>query len=284
MTKNIPMGSKNNASDEGWRAQLKLEICRKEHKSVIAKSSQNGPLTIQSPFYPEGDVCHLYLLHPPAGIVGGDYLLLEVSVTDRGAALITTPGATKFYRTNGKIARQKQVFKVSSGAALEWLPQETIYFPEAYAQLDSVVHLEEGARFLGWDIHCLGLPANDLTFEKGKAKIGLQIYRGKDPVFIDAMFVSEEKRRYQAAFLRGYSVIATFIATGADCNILDELHTSLPQGQMGHWAATLMDDLLILRYLGASANEARKLFVNAWQQIRPHTLDRLPCLPRIWAT
>lgn len=284
MTRNIQVDMGSNNADHGWLAHLELEICHQDNKSVVAKSRQNGPLTIQSPFYPEGDVCHLYLLHPPAGIVGGDYLQLDVSVVDNGAALITTPGATKFYRTNGKVAHQKQFFKVKAGSSLEWLPQETIYFPDANAQLSTIIHMENDAHFLGWDIHCLGLPVNDLDFGSGKAKIGMQVFRDGEPLFIDMMVVEREKKKHQAAFLRDYQITATFIATGADANLLDNLRKKLPKAENGHWAATLLDDLLTVRYLGASTNEARKLFVKTWQQIRPHVLQRDANLPRIWAT
>jgi urease accessory protein len=278
------LGAAPTTTDAGWLASLEMKICRRGDKSVVSKSSQTGPLTIQSPFYPEGDLCHLYLLHPPSGIVGGDCLQLNVSVYDQGAALITTPGATKFYRTNGKVAHQRQQFNIDSGASFEWLPQETIYFPDAYAHLNTVIHLEHGSRFLGWDIHCLGLPANDLDFGGGNAKIGLQIYRENVPIFIDMMHVTKEKREHQAAFLRDYPITATFVATDADPELLEQVRTALPLSRNGQWAVTLVADLLVLRYLGASGHEARKLFINAWKLARPHILERDVVLPRIWAT
>ena len=112
----------------------------KEGKSVVAKSSQNGPLTLQNPFYPEDDgICHIYLLHPPGGVVGGDVLDLNVSLAQQGSLLLTTPGATKFYRSAGPRALQNQNFIVGANTSLEWLPQETIYFPNANAGLTTTI-------------------------------------------------------------------------------------------------------------------------------------------------
>lgn len=284
MTKHIATTAGSGPVDESWLAHLELEIGSRNGKSVVTKSRQEGPLTIQSPFYPEGDVCHLYLLHPPAGVVGGDSLELDVSVVDGGATLLTTPGATKFYRTNGKVARQHQLFRIQKDCSLEWLPQETIYFPDANAQLNTEIHLQPGAHFIGWEIHCLGLPANGLDFGHGKAKIGMHIYRDNNPIFIDSMYVTEAKRKHQAAFLRDKQITATFVATSVEPATLEELRESLPQGEHGVLAATLLDDLLVLRYLGESTNEARKLFLRAWQKIRPNLLHREANLPRIWAT
>ncbi|MGB5651682.1 MAG: urease accessory protein UreD, partial [Sedimenticolaceae bacterium] len=76
--------------------------------TVLAERQRHGPLAVQRPFYPEGGVCHVYLLHPPGGVVGGDVLGIDVKLAQGAQALITTPGATKFYRSAGALARQTQ--------------------------------------------------------------------------------------------------------------------------------------------------------------------------------
>lgn len=267
-----------------WRAQLELDVRHRAGKSVVAGSSQRGPLTIQKPFYPENDVCHLYLLHPPAGVVGGDRLALKVNVADEGSVLLTTPGATKFYRTNGRQAEQHQHFSIEDGASLEWLPQETIYFPDADARLETVVHLAKEASFIGWEIHCLGLPANGKDFASGKARIGLTVIKEGKPFLIESLKISEEKHQRDDAFLRGRPVVGSLIATGADQQLCDSLREQLPEGSNGEWGATLLDDVLIVRYLGTDTCEVRKLFIRAWEIIRPQILGRKAALPRIWAT
>lgn len=60
--------------EKGWKAQLELEFAKQGEKTLLVKRRQFGPLTVQRPFYPEGDVCHVYLLYPPGGIVGGGSL------------------------------------------------------------------------------------------------------------------------------------------------------------------------------------------------------------------
>src|SRR5689334_17836187 len=93
---------------DGWRASLDLEFARSGVRTVLARRSHVGPLVVQRPFYPEGEVCHVYLVHPPGGVVGGDTLELRARVRDGAHALVTTPAATKFYRSEGRVARQLQ--------------------------------------------------------------------------------------------------------------------------------------------------------------------------------
>ena len=113
---------------EGWSAKLSLSFERALAKTNLRVSERVGPLSVQRPFYPEEDVCHAYVLHPPGGVVGGDQLELNVHVRQNGSALITTPAANKIYRSNGPESQIKQQLSVESGGTLEWLPQETILF------------------------------------------------------------------------------------------------------------------------------------------------------------
>ena len=121
------------AAREGWQASLRLGFAPRAARTALVHREQRGPLAVQRPFYPEGDTCHLYLLHPPGGVVGGDRLDIEARTTGEAHALVTTPGATKFYLSAGHTAHQTQRLRVGAGGALEWLPQENIFFPGALA-------------------------------------------------------------------------------------------------------------------------------------------------------
>jgi len=130
----------------GWKAELALGFERRGAKSVLAARRHDGPLALQKPLYPEGEgVCHAIVLHPPGGIAGGDELEIAARVGEGAHALLTTPGAGKWYRSAGAWARQSLGFEVARGACLEWLPQETIVFDGALAGMRSEVRLE-GAR------------------------------------------------------------------------------------------------------------------------------------------
>ena len=112
-----------------WRAFLDLGFRRKHGKTVLSRRRHEGPLYIQKPFYPEGnEVCHVYLLHPPSGLVGGDQLKIDVHVGDYAHAVITTPASGKSYRSNGRYSQMTHNLTVAADGCLEWLPQETLLF------------------------------------------------------------------------------------------------------------------------------------------------------------
>ncbi len=113
-------------TQKGWQATLDLRFQQAGGKTVLASAQHVGPLTVQRPFYPEEETCHLYLLHPPGGIVGGDELtartLPRLPYADNHA------GASKFYRSSGAQALVRQQLTLPRRRP-EWLPQDAIFFP-----------------------------------------------------------------------------------------------------------------------------------------------------------
>lgn len=271
------------SQNSGWQAELVLEFACRGNKTVLAGRRQRGPLAVQRPFYPEGGVCHAYVLHPPGGVVGGDQLEINLTVDSTADALLTTPGATKFYRSGGRQAQQQQCFTVSG--TLEWLPQENIFFPGADSTLLTQIHLNGDARYIGWEIQCLGRPVIGERFEQGRLLFGTHVYRDKKPLFIDRLTVQGERDLRGSAGLRNQPVMATLLATPATGEAVELARTCcempLPQGDAG---VTRMNGLLIVRYLGTSTAEAHRLLRAVWQSIRPLVTGRPAVTPRIWNT
>jgi len=272
-------------SDEtGWRAWLEVEIGNRHGTSVVTRSRQSGPLTFQRPFYPEPNLCHLYLLHPPGGLVGGDRLRLEVTMAASAQMVVTTPGATKFYRSNSRVASQNQTLAIAEDASLEWLPQENIFFPDAEAATTTDVLLQPGSRFIGWDINCMGLPATQAGFGQGTAHLTWRVYREKKPILLESVKISSDKQPFGSAALRGLPVFGSLLATQADIDCLEAVRRQVKKAAQGNWAATLVEDLLIVRYLGPSVVEAKEVFIEVWKTLRPLVIGRPAILPRIWST
>ena len=118
----------------GWHARLDLTY-RRDAERCIVHDRHRGPLRVLQTLHPEGPgVCHNVLVHPPGGIVGGDVLELDMTLPGGTHALLTTPGATRFYRSAGELALQATTARVAGAARLEWLPLETICHPGARAE------------------------------------------------------------------------------------------------------------------------------------------------------
>ena len=149
-----------------------MNFVEKDKKTVFKRRKHQGPLQVQKLFYPEENgACHVYLLHPPGGVVGGDNFDVRIDVGTNAKVLVTTPAAGKFYRSGGATAFQKQTIKVADHGVLEWFPSENIFFSGARARLDTIVNLSERSHFIGWDILCLGRPAIREHFLKGELNI-----------------------------------------------------------------------------------------------------------------
>jgi len=158
-----------------WHASLQLDYTLESERSV-ARYLHQGPLRILQSLYPEGDaVCHNVLVHPPSGLVGGDTLDMQVTVGAGAHGLVTTPGATRFYRSDAGLATQQVHARVESGARLEWLPLEAIAYNGCDALNRAVFDLAPGAEMMTWDITALGLPAADLPFAQGTFRQHLEI-------------------------------------------------------------------------------------------------------------
>jgi urease accessory protein len=151
-----------------WHARLQLDYSR-ENARTVARFEHNGPLRILQSLYPEGDaVCHNVLVHPPGGLVGGDTLDITATVATGAHGLLTTPGATRFYRSTGPLALQRTRLSVADGARLEWLPLEALCYNACNAENHLTLNLAPGAECMGWDVTALGLPHANQPFETGR--------------------------------------------------------------------------------------------------------------------
>ena len=151
-----------------WHASLQLDYTL-EGTRTVARHAHNGPLRILQSLYPEGDaVCHNVLVHPPGGLVGGDTLDITATVGPGAHGLVTTPGATRFYRSTGELALQRTHLTLAEGARLEWLPLEALCYNACNAENHLTLNLAPGAECMGWDVTALGLPHAGQPFETGR--------------------------------------------------------------------------------------------------------------------
>ena len=150
-----------------WHARLDLDY-RMEAGRCVARFEHDGPLRILQSLYPEDEgICHNVIIHPPGGLVGGDTLEINVRVRESAHALITTPGATRFYRSEGETALQTTRIQLDAGARAEWLPLEAICFNGCVAENRLRMELAPGSELMGWDVTALGLPEAGLPFDRG---------------------------------------------------------------------------------------------------------------------
>jgi urease accessory protein len=271
-----------------WQARLALGFERRGAATILSRREHTGPLRIQKPLYPEGEaVCHAIVLHPPSGIVGGDELTLEATVGAHGHALLTTPGAGKWYRSAGEWARQRLLFEVAEAGVLEWLPQETIVFDGARSEMHGEINLAADAGFIGMEILCLGRRASGESFASGALRLENRVRRNGRPIWLERGRIEGGSDLLTSPVgLAGYTVSGTLLATapGLDAGLNQACRAIASHEPGAHHGVTQTPEILVARYLGHSSEAARRWFVDLWRVLRPALVGRAAHVPRIWNT
>jgi urease accessory protein len=257
-----------------WKAELALGFERVGDRTLLVQRASQGPLVVQKPLYPEGPaVCHAIVVHPPGGVAGGDQLVLGVK--SEGHALLTTPGAAKWYRSAGPWAKQKLSFDVHG--ALEWLPRETIVFDGALAELECEVNLGAQARYIGWEIVCLGRTGSGESFSRGRLRMHTRVVQeGKLLWFERGEIEGGGVLMRSHTALGGQTVFGTLVATCDAGEKIAQCRALAP--------TTSLPGLVVARYLGDSTEAAFSAFASLWTLLRPSVMGREAVPPRIWCT
>lgn len=273
-----------------WHAQLDLHYHAQNQRSV-AVHQHKGPLRILKSLYPEGPaICHNILVHPPGGLVGGDTLDIRVQVDTEAHGLITTPGATRFYRSTGEQATQRAHLQLAEGARLEWLPLEAIAYSGCQARNELHMDLAPGAELLGWDITALGLPHADQPFETGRLLQhiewpGIWLERG----CIDA---ADTHLLQSPLGLAGQRCMASlFFASGSPLgheqreHALESARAALQGHALAQWAGVTCpnDHVAVVRVLAAQVEPAMQLLQHLWATWRQKLWGLSGTPARIWA-
>jgi urease accessory protein len=266
---------------------LALSYAKQGERSLLVERKHYGPLVVQKSFYPEGEgVCHNIIVHPPGGIAAGDRLHLNIDVRNNAHAFITTPGATKWYRSEGAIAEQHIAMKVAEGAVLEWLPQEAIVFNSVQARQSINVELADNSTFLGWDILVLGRLASQEKFIDGYYAQAWHVYRNGLPLWLERGRIEAGTRIIESEVgLGAQPVVATMIAIGNAPNTAQVAALrAIPASEKAKIGITALPEMLCVRYLGTRVEDAKNYFQSIWCALRPHYVSRAAQLPRIWST
>jgi urease accessory protein len=213
-------------------------------------------------------------------------LQLRTQLEPGAHALLTTPGAGKWYKANGHAAQQQLHFSIASNATLEWLPQETIVFDAAQAQMQTRVELHGDAKYAGWEIICLGRRAAGEKFASGSLQQRAQIFRDGELIFNDtANLRAGDRVLLSPVGLNGHSVSATFIiaAGKVPSDIVDACREIIPRAR-NEYGLTALPEIFIARCIGDNAEQVREYFEMLWKIMRPWYAGIDMQRPRIWST
>lgn len=274
-----------------WLAGYHGEFYHRDGATRMGKTQHYGPLRVQRPFFPEGtDTLHLYLLHPPGGLVGGDHLEIGLNAGVASHVLMTTPSAGKVYRNESDLTQGQHVhIRVAEQAVVEYLPQENIVFDGANAELYTRVDIEGSGLFVGWEITCLGRRESQAPFIAGRLRQSLNIYHDGQPLFLDRCDLQVPGRLLLSdCGFQQQNLFGTFVINrDVDFDYADwqqKINGHLKKHRGGCVSITQKPGVLIARILGTHTESMRQVFEALWQEIRPLIINKPACIPRIWLT
>ena len=273
-----------------WRADLKLDYTLESQRTVVRYLHQ-GPLRILQSLYPEGDqICHNVLVHPPGGLVGGDTLDIQVNVAEGAHGLVSTPGATRFYKSGGHPALQQVVAHLADNAKLEWLPLEAIAYNDCEATNRAIFNLAPSAELITWDVTALGLPSSDMAFTQGHFQQHIEIpgvwlergnIRGEDTRWLNSpLGLAGGKCLASLVFASGSAIDSdrTTQALEAAREVIESHPLRLQAG-----ITCAHPQVIVLRVMSPLVEPTMDLLKKVWAVWR-HTLWALPSTPpRIWS-
>ena len=274
----------------GWPGRLELNY-RRDGDRTLAHDRHSGPLRVLQSLYPEGQgICHNVLVYPPGGIVGGDVLHVEANLQAGSHALITTPGATRFYRSAGEAARQSVVAHIADGARLEWLPLETLCHSAALAENQLRFEIQPGGEMMGWDVVALGLPASGQAFEAGHYAQRIEL----PGVWLErARIRADDQLLLNSPLgLAGQRCIATlFFVAGSKLErprrqqALDLARQVMDAHTLHKLAGATSPDaqVVVVRVLAPLVEPAMGLLKQIWKTWRQHFWGKAAPNPRIWS-
>ena len=274
-----------------WQASLSLDYRLQEGRSIAAFRHE-GPLRILQSLYPQGQaICHNVLVHPPSGLVGGDTLDIQVKVGPGAHGLITTPGATRFYRSMGELALQRTSLVLEPGARLEWLPMEALCYSGCLAENRLQMRLAPGAELIGWDVTALGLPQAGQPFVAGQLRQHLALeglwleralLKASDSALMDSPLALAGRRCIGTVFLLSGSAVARDRRE----HLLDLARSTIAEHALAASAGVTApnEQVLALRVLAPLVEPAMDLMRRIWQVWRRGAWDLEAQAPRIWST
>lgn len=274
-----------------WHATLDLDY-RAEASRTVARHQHKGPLRVLQSLYPEGDaVCHNVLVHPPGGLVGGDTLDITVTAGHNAHGLVTTPGATRFYRSEGALALQKTRICLTDNARLEWLPLEALCYNQCHAENRLMLDLAPQAEFMGWDVTALGLPGANLPFEQGQFRQHIELpgvwlerglIRADDARLMDGpLGLAGQRCMASLFFVSGSKLDKTRRDQGLElARALIDTHAL----RQTAGATCPNSQVMVVRCLAPVVEPAMDLLREVWSAWRQHFWQMPANRPRIWST
>ena len=275
-------------------------VCWSDGAARIAVSADQGRTRLRDLY--QSDPCRVLFPRPAAGapfegivvttsggIVGGDRIAIRVEAGDSSVATITTQAAEKIYRSAGPDSCLAIELTIGSDGLLEWMPQETILFDGALLRRTTTIDAAPGSRLLCGEIIVFGRRARGEKFTHGFLHDSWRVTEGGRLIWADALHLADDIDAImnRASSFDGAAALGTLVYRADDAGRhLDDVRAILQDSRDDRCiaAATCLDSLLIMRFLGTDAAATRGAVADFWSGFRSTVLNLPANLPTVWKT
>jgi urease accessory protein len=258
---------------------LRVGVKRYQEQTVLDDLRQAGCLKARFPRRVVSGWMDVVTLNTGGGVAGGDRLDVAVSVAAEARATVSAQAAERFYRALAQDApsRVRTCLTLDAGAALEWLPQETILFDRCALDRRLDIDMAADARFLGVETLVFGRMAMGEAVRHAWLRDLIQVRRCGALLLHDAtrMDGAVEALLKRAAIGKGARALATLVYVAPDAErLLEPVRQALEAAEAG---ASAWNGMLIARILGPDSACVRQGLIAALSVLR----ESRP-LPRVW--
>jgi urease accessory protein len=154
------LNGERNPERVGRDGFLRLRFARGGESTILAQSRFSLPLQALTPLTLADGASYLMLLNPTGGVLGGDHLITDIVQEAGTHVCLTTPSATRIYRTAEKPAILETAIHLDEGATLEYFPDHVIPHAGSALRQSLRVEMARGSRAILLDSMASGRVAH----------------------------------------------------------------------------------------------------------------------------
>jgi urease accessory protein len=206
---------------------LDLAFERRGARTILTRRRFTLPLQALEPVDLDGSgAATLMLLNPTGGVLGGDSLATRVHVGAGAHVCLTTPAATRVYRSSGPVSTHAFEARVEEDARLEYVPDHLILSPGARLRQTTEVSLARGSALILADAWAIGREARGERWCFDRLDLGLAV-RDERGAILRERAILDRVARDGLGGTEGFAYVATFAAIAPSATGWDALGRDL---------------------------------------------------------
>jgi urease accessory protein len=163
---------------------LRLRFARRGKSTILAQSRFSLPLQALTPLTLADGASYLMLLNPTGGVLGGDHLVTDIVQEAETHVCLTTPSATRIYRTAEKPAILETVIRLGEGATLEYFPDHVIPHSGSALRQSLRIEMARGSRSIIIDSMASGRVAHGERWSFTEMDSRTEVFARGRPTYI----------------------------------------------------------------------------------------------------